>query len=170
MIRVVGLAGKRGSGKTTISSVLERQFGFARVSFGDFVRASATSRGLGHDVDTLEALGATLIRELGWTSLCSHVLAEAASLSGKIVIDGIRHTGARDAIRKLVAPGSFALVFVRVSDELRRSRLAERGRAGDDDAEREMGDELATLTRDADFSVDGAWPDAPDRIVAWTTT
>lgn len=164
--RALCLAGKRGSGKTTVASSLEQIGDFARVSFGDFVRSAASARGVGDDIPSLERVGSELITELGWERFCSAVLAEARPAEW-VVVDGVRHCAAHDMIRRLVGPGRTALVFVCIDEEIRRQRLAMRGRDGDETLDAEMSDELCQLRGRADLVLDGARGDGAQRVLSW---
>ncbi len=163
--RVVSLAGKRGSGKSTIASALEQR-GFARAAFGGFVRTVATARGIGHDVPALEALGVTLIAELGWEDFCRQVLA-GTEKANRVVVDGVRHGAALDTIRRIVLPDRAALVFVEVDEGERARRLRARGRLGDDPRAPEMSDDLDLLREGADVVVSGSGTAGADQVLAW---
>jgi hypothetical protein len=162
---VVGLAGRRGSGKSTIAAELQRDFGFARVSFGDYVRGVAKERELPLELASLEALGRALIDELGWARFCRAVLTGTES-SPRVVVDGIRHVGARTTMRNLVAPGRFAVAFVQIDEAVRKRRLAARARPGDAIHGGEMSDDLDQLHREAEIVVDGDRADAARRILS----
>ena len=164
-IRVVSLAGRRGSGKSTAALALE-QHGFVRATFGGFVRTVATSRGLAHDIPTLEWLGNQLIAELGWVEFCRRVLTgkEAAA---RVVVDGVRHCAARDTIRRLFLPDRSAVVFFDIDETERASRLNARGRFGDLPAAGEMSDDLVQLRNEADLIVDGSSDDTLNEILDW---
>lgn len=163
---VVGLAGRRGSGKSTIAAELQRDFGFARVSFGDYVRAVAKKRDLSLELASLEGLGRALIDEMGWARFCGAVLTGTES-APRVVVDGIRHVGARTTIRNLVAPGQFALAFVQIDEAVRKQRLATRTRPGDKTPGDEMSGDLEQLHREAEIVVDGSQSDAGRKIVSW---
>jgi dephospho-CoA kinase len=164
-IRVVSLAGRRGSGKSAIASTLQRS-GFALAAFGGFVRAVATARGIDHEVPALEALGTTLIVELGWENFCRQVLAGTES-AHRVVVDGVRHCAAREALRRIALPYRAALVFVDVDEDERARRLRERGRPGDDRSTPEMSDEVDELREGADFVVSGSGDLAAEQVRAW---
>jgi dephospho-CoA kinase len=163
---VVGLAGRRGSGKSTLAATLHSQYGFARVSFGDYVRSIARERTLPGDVATLEELGRKLIAELGWDRFCAAVLGGAES-SERLVVDGVRHVAAATTLRSLIAPGHFGLTLVEIDDAVRMQRVAARARPGETVEDIEMSNELEQLRRGADLVVDGARNDGAERIVAW---
>ena len=123
----VGLSGRIGSGKTSLSSELANRIGCQRASFGDYVRSLAQSMGLDPNNRTiLQDLGEEMISD-GWTRFVRAVLEHAGYTSGPIVIDGIRHLRAIDALRSVLAPIHLVIVAVEVGGDLRRRRLRERG-------------------------------------------
>ena len=128
MIKVaVGLAGRIGSGKTTLTSALANRIGCPRASFGGYVRSVARVRGLdSRDRTVLQDLGDELISE-GWDAFVEHVLQHARYVSGSVVIDGIRHRPAVDTLRKRLRPTQLVLVALNISDEERRKRLRDQG-------------------------------------------
>jgi dephospho-CoA kinase len=128
----VGVAGRIGSGKTTLASELASRIGCPRASFGEFVRSAAQARGLDStDRTILQDLGDELIAG-GWTSFVEAVLVQAGYSSGPVVIDGIRHRSAIETLRPLLEPTPLVVVAVDISDEERRERLRERGLESDD--------------------------------------
>ena len=123
----VGVAGRIGSGKTTLASELARRLGCPGASFGEYVRSIAQTRGLDStDRSVLQDLGDELISD-GWTPFAQAVLDHAGYTSGPVVIDGVRHPSAIDTLRPLLSPTNLVLIAVDVSDEERQSRLQNRG-------------------------------------------
>jgi dephospho-CoA kinase len=163
---IVGIAGKRGSGKTTLARVLARDHGFTYASFGDVVRAEAARRGLDTEVETLQRLGAALIAEWGWARFCAAVVPDSAR-TGLVSVEGVRHRGAVDGLR-VRADGDFLLVFVELPDEARAGRLESRGSAGEPGLAADRGAteaEVDSLRAMSDLVVDGGDLVAAARIV-----
>jgi len=129
---VVGFAGAIGSGKTAIASVVASALGCRRASFGDYVREQACLTGLDSSSrETLQEIGERLIAD-GWVGFCEKVLAYAGWEQGQsLSIDGVRHMEAVKALRALVAPTLFYLIFLDVTEDTRRERLYARGLAPD---------------------------------------
>lgn len=120
---VVGFSGKRGSGKSTISRQVSEALGWPRVSFGDYVRAEASRRGLNLGIETLQAVGQSLV-DKGPETFCRAVLLEARwEPNTSLVIDGIRHIEIVAALREIIVPTDFRLVHITVEETLRESRL-----------------------------------------------
>lgn len=130
---MLGVAGPIASGKSALSKALARTFGWSRVGFGDYVRAQARARGLEETRGALQALGETLPLEQGWQTFCRGTLRTAAWTAGTpVLVDGIRHLEAFDALRSLAAPLPFRLLFVNTDDAVRMERLRARGAAVED--------------------------------------
>ena len=167
---IVGLAGRRGCGKSTIGRRLEQEHGFAFVSFGDVVRREAVARSLPIDTPALQTLGRRLIDEWGWERFCRAVLA-GASVPDKVVIEGIRHRLAVEALRGLLAPDHFRLVFIQIAEQQRLVRLRLRGRPGDSDAGTDsdsIEQEVDSLRGLAEFEVSGEDECAADLVAKWS--
>jgi len=91
-----------------------------------------------------------------------------------LVIDGIRHAEAVDALRQLATPFELVLVFITVNDPVREARLRQRGvtdreqlrRAEEHPIEVQVGTVLPEM---ADLTMDGARPveDLLQEMVTW---
>lgn len=120
---VIGFSGKIGSGKTTVSSSLAKMLNWSRMSFGDYVRATARQRGLAESREVLQRLGESLLATDA-EGFCRAALAQADWKSGQpLIIDGVRHTLVVEILRRLVKPMRFMLVHIAVDETLRESRL-----------------------------------------------
>ena len=121
----------------------------------------AAARGIPEEGDALQNLGESLIRELSFEGFCRAVIEESQWVSGEsLVVDGIRHVNAYDAIKVIVAPVQARLFFVDVPREVRQVRAQNRGRSDRTDltkadthsTEKEVHGALKTL---ADHVLDG---------------
>lgn len=120
---VLGIAGKIGSGKSTLSEELAKGLGWSRASFGDFLRNVAKSRGLEDSREVLQELGDSFI-ERSPNEFCRAVLAHYKWNSGEpLIIDGIRHAEIVEELRQLVAPLELRLIYLDVDDKTRFQRL-----------------------------------------------
>ena len=123
----VGLAGPIASGKTTIGRELAGSLDIAFGSFGKVVRKIARSKGISESREHLQWLGQQLV-EQGPVQLCRDVLDDAGWQPGtSVVIEGFRHLSIVDAMRKLVRPVPFRLVYIDVDlrTELARTSLSD---------------------------------------------
>lgn len=155
-MRIVGVAGAIGSGKSALSRALAGEGGGARVSFGDFVRDQADAREVEPTRENLQALGEQLIDELGAPEFVRRVLTDQTTTE-LIVVDGVRHLAVDEALRRIAA--EYLLVFVEVDGETRRRRVREREGRDVDLAELDRHSterEVALLRERADVVVDGA--------------
>jgi dephospho-CoA kinase len=168
----LGLAGRIGSGKTSLASELARRLECPRASFGDYVRSVAEDRGLdAGDREVLQTVGDELIAQ-SWESFCRGVLDDAAYAGGSVVVDGVRHHDAAATLRPLVAPVRLLVVAVASPDDERLLRLAGRGLTDDEitraDAHPNEGEVLDVVAA-ADFVVDGrlSVAEAADEVMVW---
>lgn len=123
----VGVAGRIGSGKTTLAHELAARMDCAYASFGDYVRHVARERGIDCGRrEVLQAIGDELIA-VGWPSFCRAVLNFSGYARGSVVVDGVRHVEAIHALARIVHPLPFRLVAVSVDSALRSKRLQARG-------------------------------------------
>ena len=169
--QAVAIAGRIGSGKTTLASILADRLQCPVASFGSYVRSVALQRGLDPaDRSALQDLGEELIGE-GWHSFCRSVLNHGGYVSGAVVVDGIRHVAAITTIRELVTPTPCRLVAVSVRDESRTERLRPRGVTPEavQAADAHVGEsEVNQVIEDAEFVVDEKDPtEAADAVLRW---
>lgn len=122
----LALAGRIGSGKTSVSKLLSSLLGWPRVGFGDYVRMEAQRQGFdSQSREVLQELGQRLIEEDA-SAFCNKVLAQVKFSPGSnIIVDGIRHDLMLDIMSKLVRPSIVRLIYLDVSQVTRRQRLAE---------------------------------------------
>lgn len=124
---IIAFSGSIASGKSTLSQEVAKALQWKRVSFGDYVRSVAQSRGLAESREVLQAIGADLLQR-DMEGFCRAVLAQADwQLGQPIVIDGIRHIEVLDNLKRIVAPMQLFLVFITVDKATRTNRLLERG-------------------------------------------
>jgi len=124
---ILAFAGRMGAGKSSVSGAIATDLGWKFASFGGFVRKTATSRGIEHTRESLQAIGEELEANNPVT-FCRAVLDDAEWQPGEsVVVEGIRHVRIWDTLKNLVAPQSIFLVYLEAPEELRRARLQERG-------------------------------------------
>ena len=124
---VLGLAGRKGSGKSTLGKAIAEDLGWPYASFGAYVRSIAAKRGLPQSLDALQRLGAALLEE-DCAKLCADCLVYSGWRPGQsVVVEGVRHVEAVDELRALAVPGRFMLVFIEVPEDELLTRLPEKG-------------------------------------------
>jgi hypothetical protein len=117
---VLVFAGRLASGKSTLSAGVAGALGWPYVSFGEYVRQVARSRGLDWSRHVLQELGAALIGQ-DCEGFCRAVLGQTDWDPGQpLVIDGLRHVEAVDVLRQLVAPSTLLLIFITVNEPARK--------------------------------------------------
>jgi dephospho-CoA kinase len=101
-MKIIGLSGQSGAGKTYVAKELARILKIEVVSFGSYVHAEALQREKGTDRVTLQELGQVLINEYGYEAFVRHVLQFSGVQNGApILLDGVRHVGIWQAVQKI---------------------------------------------------------------------
>jgi dephospho-CoA kinase len=149
--------------------------GFAVHSLSDVVREAATAAGMEHSRDNLIAVGVRLRSEGGPGVLARRILPR---LSGRDVVDSIRHPGEVEVLRTLPR---FILLGLNAPLALRFERSIARGRLGDgttleefsrkearENSDSATGQQLESTLRLADLCIsnDGTIADLADRLAA----
>jgi dephospho-CoA kinase len=156
-------AGPIATGKSTLAQALADRWSCPRASFGALVVHEAMARAAPTDRDALQALGSTLIDELGWPEFCRRTMALAGAdwSTAPLVIDGVRHRAALETLVANHAARSVLLVYVTCDPVTRQQRQIDRG-ASVEDVRRWAQDpterELKALKRLADTIVGGDQP------------
>lgn len=123
---VIGFSGAIGSGKSTVSKGVADVLGAPRASFGDYVRSVAQQRGLKKSREVLQDIGESLVRE-DLEAFCKAVIAQSGwNGNGPLVIEGIRHLKVANALRHMISPVRFLLVFINADEQVREVRLQQR--------------------------------------------
>jgi dephospho-CoA kinase len=124
---VVCLAGGIASGKTTLAHALTERWPNSSVrSFGDVVRRRARAEGLPLDRSSLQEVGLRLIAE-GWPAFVGQLLADLPPDTDLLIIDGVRHSEAVDALRQRLPDCAFLVAYLQADQAAIQSRLAQRG-------------------------------------------
>lgn len=122
----VGFSGRIKSGKTSMARRVAEELSLPLVSFGNFVRSNAVKQGKDSTSrDVLQALGESLIRDLGWHQFCLDVLAGAGWAEGQaVVIDGIRHVDVLRELKGILNPVELMLVYVEITSNVQDERYS----------------------------------------------
>lgn len=117
-IKIIGLSGQSGVGKTYVAKELARILKIGVVSFGSYVRAEALRHQKGTDRVTLQELGQALIEEYGCEKFIQHVFHFGGVQNGiPILLDGIRHMDIWQAVQRISTQS--VLIYLHC-DELQR--------------------------------------------------
>ena len=123
---VVGISGRIAVGKSCIARALAVVLECQVLSFGDFVRARATSVGASLSRESLVAIGQSLVDRDCQGFVASTISFADWSPGDRLVIDGIRHHCVRAALVATAANQQFLHVHVRSSESVRYRRLQRR--------------------------------------------
>lgn len=159
-MRIIGVCGYSGAGKSTFCREMARRFQLPVLSTGEIVRRRVAERGDPLTPESIARVSDEIRRETGGRFL----LVLERDLAGlgpgpAVLVDCLREPSDRLALREL--SDRTALVAITAADEVRASRLLARGRPGDpasragllalDEAERRLG--AAGLLADADYVI-----------------
>jgi dephospho-CoA kinase len=123
---LICIAGSIASGKTTLADALHAALpGSERLAFGDVVRRRARKYRLEPTRQELQETGLRLIRE-GWPAFVDELLSELEGEPHALIVEGVRHREAVEALRERLPTRQLLLVYVAVPESQRRDRLAHR--------------------------------------------
>lgn len=121
---VIGLAGRIGSGKTSISKYIERKYGARQIKFSQILMDILDRLHVEKNRENLQKLGAGLRNVMGKDVIVNAFEKDLESLDADIiVIDGIRYMNEIEMLRRFE---NNILIFVDVPPEIRYERV--RGR------------------------------------------
>jgi len=158
---LICIAGEVASGKTALAAALHAALpGSVRLAFGDVVRRRAAAAGLVPTRRNLQDVGLQLIAA-GWTAFVDELISGLDDGPGDdldvVVVEGIRHQEAVDALRERLRPQQCLLVYLNITDEQRRQRLAARVEA-ESSLRHEVEQHAAALRDTADLVLSGTQP------------
>lgn len=121
---VIGIAGRIGSGKTTVGSYLSSKHGFQYLRYSQVLSEWRTQ----------DPENKSHLQEVGWevmaggmqTELNRRLIAKVRP-SGDVAVDGLRHSIDDDSLRDAFSP-SFRLLFLDCPQELRWERRKDLGK------------------------------------------
>ncbi|HVZ66785.1 MAG TPA: AAA family ATPase [Patescibacteria group bacterium] len=124
MIKIIGITGPLGSGKTTASEILQ-SLGYVQYTFSDIIKDEARKRNLPTDVrKILQDIGDELRNKYGNDVLARELFKKAkASKAELIIVDGIRNVGELSYVKK---QGGFIL-GINSTLENRFKRVSKKG-------------------------------------------
>ena len=156
---VIAFAGEIGSGKSSISKMLETALGWPRVGFGDYLRVEVRRSGGNPNCrEALQELGQSLV-DAHPESFCRSVLRMVNFRpGGDLLVDGIRHVNIQVIMQRIVLPSETKLVYLSADSNTRYERIRDRNDGQSDFARasqhRVEGEAKNCLTLVADAIVD----------------
>jgi dephospho-CoA kinase len=122
---VIGLSGKRGSGKTSVSQVLASRLNVKLVQFSQLVKTKALVMGYSNEIDDLQIVGELLAKNPN--DFCQELLSFCNwNLRESLIIDGIRHLQIVNVLKESVSPCPFFLISITLDETFRYERLIKR--------------------------------------------
>ncbi|MGH3852686.1 MAG: AAA family ATPase [Pseudonocardiaceae bacterium] len=143
MTWLVCLCGGIASGKTTLAEALQTALpNSARLAFGDVVRRHVHAAGREPTRQNLQDMGLQLITA-GWMRFVDDLLIDLTDDPEVLIVEGIRHQGAVDALNGRLPTRKRLLIYLEVGRDQQRYRLARLGETEgsiDHEVEREVTD------------------------------
>lgn len=138
---VIGLIGRKGSGKGAAAKLLHDDFGARVYRMSDVLRSIADDLGLPPTRKNLVAISETVRKHFGDTAIGQWVVKKVREDdAGMIVIDGIRRQADLDGLAGL----DVTLVNITAPADLRFERIRARGEHDGDELTRDAFDRLET--------------------------
>jgi dephospho-CoA kinase len=155
---IVCLAGGIASGKSTLAQAWQGHYPASVVlSFGTVVRQRAAARGRPLTREALQQTGLELIAE-GWGAFVEELCRTApAGHQDLIIVDGIRHPEAVEALRERFVQEPVLTVFLHLPSAATRARLEQRGE-DPGSLSHEVESSVAVVQRMADLVLDASRP------------
>ena len=121
---IIGIAGKMGSGKTSLAKKLALLANGNLISFGAFIKKEAKTYNISPLRKNLQNFGERLIETLGYELFVKKSLNLDNFNSDLLIIDGIRHLGVWKEI--LNYSNNCYLIFLDIPEKIRIKRLINR--------------------------------------------
>jgi dephospho-CoA kinase len=130
MKKVIGLSGKIGAGKGTVSAYLNTKFGASEHRFSDVLIDILKRLHIPPERESLQKLGASLRSQLGQEVLINALEKDLSNSSSDILtVDGIRYPNEVEMLRKF---DNSILIFVSAPAKVRFERVKKRGEKGEE--------------------------------------
>ena len=119
---LLGLSARMQAGKTTVSKAVASEMHAVRISFGRVVSEEAEKQQLDITRETLQNLGESMVQEDVY-GFCQRVLDSKGWQKGmSIVVDGVRHKRVLLALREIVEPDYFGLMYLNIDRKTQLER------------------------------------------------
>jgi dephospho-CoA kinase len=116
---LIGITGKIGSGKSTISKYIETKYGVRRLSTSELLKSILISKDIEPSREKLQEIGDNVIRTIGGSGFMAIMLVYLPP--GNYQIDSIRHLEALQYMKKKYGR-DFVNIFVHTTEDIRYSR------------------------------------------------
>lgn len=127
---IIGLTGRIGSGKTTLSNYIQKKYGFRKFSFVEKILIpELRKRKMVINRKNLQQVGREFYLKYGDIKLTEWVL-EGIDPTGRWIIDDIRYPTTANFI-KARFPNNFWIIGVKADTQIRFQRVLARGKEGE---------------------------------------
>ncbi len=160
---VIGLVGKNGSGKTTVSKYLQDGYGGKEHRFSQILMDILDRLYLPHERTYLQKLGKSLRAELGPDVIANAFKKDLEKeQSDLLIVDGIRY---ENEVALLKSFENSCLIFVTAPLEIRYERCVARGEKGEgkityekflENEEAETEKRIEMIGKGADYAIDNS--------------
>ena len=111
---MLGVSARMQAGKTTVSTAVATEMNAVRISFGRVVADEAKKRDYDLTREVLQDLGESMV-QVDVFGFCHRVLESEGWTKGmSIVVDGVRHKRVLLALREIVEPDYFGLMYLNI--------------------------------------------------------
>ncbi len=126
---LICIGGAIASGKTTLAKALQAAFpDSAQLAFGEVIRLRALAEGREPTRQSLQDTGLQLIAE-GWPAFVNELLGYLEGNPEVLIVEGLRHRAAVGALHDRLPRRELLVVYLEISSDDRRQRLAQIGEA-----------------------------------------
>lgn len=123
--KLIGLVGRKGSGKGTVAKILKERYGAHVYRFSDILREEVKKAGQAESRENLIAMSEKMRHELGENILIKKLIEKISNDDAPLtVLDGIRRLGDLDGLDEFE---NFTIIDVYAPPQIRHERLRKRG-------------------------------------------
>lgn len=118
----IALAGKIGSGKSTIAKGLSKYLAYPIISFGEIIKKYSEKSGTTNNRESLQSLGQSLIEKFGADGFIDWTIKNSSGCNwdAPLIIDGFRHLLAYQRFNQLFPNNKLIYCYCSPDDQITR--------------------------------------------------